>query len=155
MYWPELDLQSWKRLSYAPLERSALMPRSIHRPDSLVDINNIAYGVVMIPDLSVFRLLDDAISPVSGGRQPMTALANQVEGYLRRRPNALVSQGAQVPDVPGVALADYSMTSQGNLQADGSRDRLGAKRRQRPSTSKMATPLKREISSSHAARQSR
>lgn len=116
VYWPDVDLQAWGRLDYTPLQRSELMPRTINRPDALVDINNIAYGVVMIPDLSVFRLMDDVISPVSGGRQPMTALADNVEAYLRRRPNPLISQGAQVPDVPGVALADYSMTSQGNLQ---------------------------------------
>jgi hypothetical protein len=116
VYWQELDLNSWQQLEYTPLQRSALMPRSIHRPNSLIDINNIAYGVVMIPDLSIFRLMDDVISPVSGGRQPMTAFADNVEAMFRRRPNALVSQGAQVADVPGVALADYSMTSQGNLQ---------------------------------------
>jgi hypothetical protein len=143
VYWPELDLRSWQRLNYTPLERSVLMPRSIHRPDSLIDINNIAYGVVMIPDLSVFRLMDDVISPVSGGRQPMTALADRVEGFLRRRPNALVSQGAQVADVPGVALADYSMTSQGNLQRmDRAIDwvqRAGSAIDQQ-----LATPLKRE-----------
>lgn len=116
VYWPEVDLGAWQRLQYTPLNRSALLPRSINRPEALVDINNIAYGVVMIPDLSIFRLLDDAIAPVSGGRQPMTAMADNVEAYLRKRPNPLVSQGALVPDVPGVALADYSFTSQGNLQ---------------------------------------
>ena len=143
VYWPEMDLRSWQRLEYTPLERSALMPRSINRPDSLIDINNIAYGVVMIPDLSIFRLMDDVISPVSGGRQPMTALADKVEGFLRRRPNPLVSQGAQVPDVPGVALADYSMTSQGNLQRmDRAIDWV-----QHAGTAidqRLATPLKRE-----------
>jgi len=116
VYWGDVDLQAWERLQYTPLEQSALLPRSINRPDALIDINNIAYGMVMIPDLSIFRLMDDVISPVSGGRQPMTAMADNVESFLRKRPNALVSQGAMVPDVPGVVLADYSFTSQGNLQ---------------------------------------
>ncbi|MBL8849043.1 MAG: alkaline phosphatase family protein [Planctomycetaceae bacterium] len=116
VYWPDVDLQAWRRLTYTPLERSTLMPRSIHRPSALIDINNIAYGAALIPDMSIFRLMDDAISPISGGRQPMTALADNFEGFLRKRRNPLVSQVAQVPDVPGVALADYSVTSQGNLQ---------------------------------------
>jgi len=143
VYWNDVNLQAWQRLNYTPLDRSLLLPRSINRPEALIDINNIAYGVVMIPDLSIFRIMDDVISPVSGGRQPMTAMADNVEGFLRRRPNPLVSQGAMVPDVPGVALADYSFTSQGNLQRmDRAIDWV-----QNAGTAidqKLAAPLKRE-----------
>jgi hypothetical protein len=143
VYWNDVNLQAWQRLDYTPLDRSLLLPRSINRPEALIDINNIAYGVVMIPDLSIFRIMDDVISPVSGGRQPMTAMADNVEGFLRRRPNPLVSQGAMVPDVPGVSLADYSFTSQGNLQRmDRAIDWV-----QNAGTAidqKLAAPLKRE-----------
>lgn len=116
VYWNDVDLQAWDRLKYTPLRQSQLIPRTINHPGSATDLNNISYGAVMLPDLSPFRILDDVISPLSGGRQPVMALADNVEGFFRRRTNPLISQAAQVPDVPGVALADYSWTSQGNLQ---------------------------------------
>ena len=114
--WEELDLGAWDALEYSPLDRSELLPRSIHDPDSMLDVNNLAYSAASIGDLSVVRLLDDVVSPLSGGREPVTGAVERTEAFVRRRPNARISQVAQVPNVSGLSLADYSFTSQGNLQ---------------------------------------
>ena len=116
VYWDQVDLQAWRPLEYRQLSSSALLPRSINRPGKVLDLNNIAYGVATIPDLSVFRIMDDVVSPLSGGRQPVSTLVERTESFFRRRPDQVVAQGARVPDVTGVSLADYSLTSQGNLQ---------------------------------------
>lgn len=116
VYWSDVDLQAWRRLNYTPLKQSGLLPRSIHQPETPLDLNNIVYSLAILPDLSVFRIMDDVISPLSGGRQPVTSMVDGAEAFLRKRPNPILSFGARVPDVPNVALADYSMTSQGNLQ---------------------------------------
>ncbi len=116
VYWDQVDLQAWRPLTYRELSRSALLPRTIHRPGQPLDINNIAYGLATIPDMSVFRIMDDVVSPLSGGRQPVSTLVEKTEAFFRRRPDPVVAQGAQVPDVTSVSLADYSLTSQGNLQ---------------------------------------
>lgn len=116
VYWDEVDLRAWRALPYQELSRSELLPRSINRPGHVLDLNNLAYGLATIPDMSVFRIMDDVVSPLSGGRQPVTAMVERTEAFFRRRPGQVVAQGARVPDVTGVALADYSFTSQGNLQ---------------------------------------
>lgn len=116
VFWRELDLGAWRRLDYTPLERSRLLPRSIHNPSHGLDLNNLAYDVASVSDLSVFRLLDDVVSPLAGRRDTVTGLVERSESFFRKRDEVLVAQGARVPDVPGLALADYSVTSQGNLQ---------------------------------------
>jgi arylsulfatase A-like enzyme len=116
VYWRELDLNAWGRLRYTPLTPSELLPRSIHDPDRGLDLNNVAYDVASVTDLSVFRLMDDVVAPLAGKRDTVTGLVERTESYFRRRDDVLVAQGARVPDVPNLALADYSFTSQGNLQ---------------------------------------
>jgi hypothetical protein len=116
VYWDDVDLQAWQALPYRELTQSRLLPRTIHQPEKPLDLNNLAYGLATIPELSVFRIMDDVISPLSGGARPLTALVERTDAFFRSRPDEVLAQGARVPDVPNVALADYSVTSQGNLQ---------------------------------------
>lgn len=116
VYWEEVDLRAWQPLTYRELSRSELLPRTIHHPEKPLDLNNLAYGLATIPELSIFRIMDDVISPLSGGARPITTLVERTDAFFRRQPQAVLAQGARVPDVPNVALADYSVTSQGNLQ---------------------------------------
>ncbi len=116
VFWEEVDLGAWNAIDYSPLDRSRLLPRSIHDPDSMLDVNNLAYSAASLADLNVVRLLDDVVAPLAGGRQPVTGVVDGTEAYVRRRPNQRVSQAAHVPNVSGLSLADYSFTSQGNLQ---------------------------------------
>ena len=115
VHWEDVDLGAWRPLQYQPLERSDLLPRSVHDPHRFSDLNNLAYDVAIIGDWSVFRLLDDVVAPVAGSRRYVTRSVERSESFFRKRPDQWVSRGARVPDVPGLALSDYTFTSQGNL----------------------------------------
>jgi hypothetical protein len=116
VYWQDVDLGAWQALTYVPLSSSDLKPMSINSPNRAFDLSNIAYGVTTLGDLTVFRLADDIMSPVAGDRRYVQGAVERTEAFFRRRPQELVSQGSRVPDVSGISLTDYSVTSQGNLQ---------------------------------------
>ncbi len=116
VYWSEVDLGGRQRLPYIPLRASELLPRSINNPNAPLDLNNVAYDLATVGDLSVLRLLDDVISPLTRQPDTFTQVAESAESFFRRRPQLLVAEAGRVPDVTNLALADYSLTSQGNLQ---------------------------------------
>src|SRR5262249_27164448 len=67
MFWEEFDLHAWQPLNYTPAPEYEHMPLSMNRPGSGWDINNITYNAISIGDWSVFRLIDDVLSPVNPG----------------------------------------------------------------------------------------
>ena len=115
VHWEDVDLDAWRPIPYEPLDRSDLLPRSVHDPNRFGDLNNLAYDVATIGDWSVFRLLDDVVAPVAGGRRYVTRSVERSETFLRGRPAEWISGGARVPNVSGLALSDYTVTSQGNI----------------------------------------
>lgn len=116
IHWYEVDLDAWHPLVYRPIEAYEHMPRSVNRPGSFFDLNNIAYNALSVADLSVLRIVEDAIEPLAPGDQRLTEAFDAAEQRLRDTPLEPLAGVAHVLDVPGVALADYSATSQGNLK---------------------------------------
>lgn len=123
VYWEDVDLQAWKPLEYEALEPHANMPFTINRPSSPFDLNNIAYDLMTLSDVSVLRLFDDVLFPLSNGDPPITSTIELIENRTRASRQAWLAQGVTALNVSGVAVGDYSMTSLGNLQrADGAID---------------------------------
>lgn len=147
-YWRQVDLQAWRPLDYTPADPYQSVPKSINDPASGWDLNNMAYNAMTVTDWSVFRLFDDMASAVTPGQ---TRINERVERLDREAPQKTrkpwVGTGLQALNVPGTALADYSMTSTGNLmrveksidwlQERGARIKNGVSEeiRKRPSTS--------------------
>jgi hypothetical protein len=116
IYWQDVDLKAWHPLRYSPLLRSDFSPRSINDPTHPLDLNNLAYNVAALGEKSVFRLLDDVISPLAGSRRYVTRTIETAERHFRRQPDEWISEGSRVADLPHLTVTDYSFTSQGNLQ---------------------------------------
>lgn len=123
MYWRDFDLRAWQPLDYAPLSEHEHMPLTINRPNSGLDLNNVAYNVIAIGDWSVFKLVDDALSPLTPGRTRVNQTVDQLDRRVNHVDKVWVANGASALNVPEVTLSDYSLTSLGNLKrADGAVD---------------------------------
>src|SRR5262245_2296511 len=84
MFWEEFDLHAWQPLNYTPAPEYDHLPLSMNRPGSGWDINNITYNAISIGDWSVFRLIDDVLSPVNpGSRTKKKRLVEPVEANER------------------------------------------------------------------------
>lgn len=116
VYWQDVDLQAWKSLNYAPVTAYAQQPRTINHPSSPYDLNNMAYNVLSVGELSVFRLFDDVLSPLTDGTQPIAAKIDEVDQRVRRSRKHWVVEGAQALNIPEATVGDYSFTSLGNLK---------------------------------------
>ncbi|MCY2964500.1 MAG: alkaline phosphatase family protein [Planctomycetota bacterium] len=115
-YWRDVDLRAWRTLQYTPIDPYGNLPSSINNPSSGWDLNNIAYNAMTVGDWSIFRLLDDVASPAVPGQ---THIDDRLEKLDREAPQRTrrpwIGTGIQALDIPGTAVADYSMTSTGNL----------------------------------------
>lgn len=116
MYWRDFDLRAWGPLAYTPIDVYAHQPLSINQPFSGWDLNNVAYDAMAVGDWSVFRLVDDLLSPLTPGRTRVNQTVEKVDQRISRNRRQWVGDGVQALNVPGVALADYSPTSAGNLK---------------------------------------
>ena len=117
MDWADYDLDGWRSVTYRPLPTFAAQPVSIHDPNSGWDLNNIAYNLISISDWSVFRLVDDVASLAIPGRVTVTqSVVDSVDTKARRADRPWVRDAAPAVNIPGVTLADYSLTSLGNLK---------------------------------------
>ncbi len=116
VYWRDVDLRAWQSLQYSPLERYEHLPLTVNHPSSPFDLNNIAFNILTISELSVFRLFDDILSPLSMGEDRLTRAIEQVDQRIRHVDHNWVVEGAQAIDFPDIALSDYSITSLGNLK---------------------------------------
>jgi hypothetical protein len=107
MFWEDFDLRAWQPLSYTPSAEYGHMPLSINQPNSGWDINNITYNAISIGDWSVFRLVDDVLSPINpGSRVKKKQLLDPVEAEEprtaeSRRPR---NNGFEDLKVPGISL---------------------------------------------------
>lgn len=116
LYWRDLDLRAWGPLKYTPTEVYDHQPLSINQPASGWDLNNVAYDAMAIGDWSVFRLIDDILSPLTPGRTKVTQTVEKVDRRISHNRRRWVGDGVQALNVPGVSLSDYSPTSAGNLK---------------------------------------
>lgn len=115
LYWRDVDLRAWEAIPYLPAAPYEHLPWTMNRPDSGWDLNNIAYNVIALGDISVLRLFDDVLSPLTGGRQPIVSTFEETETRLWGI-NQPVGEAGRVLDLSGVTLSDYSQTSVGNIQ---------------------------------------
>lgn len=128
LYWADVDLQAWAALEYTPLPASPDLPWSVNRPDSPLDLNNIAYNALSIGDWSPMRLADDALFPFTRGHGPLMRFVDRADERLRHVPFRPVGEGFEALDLTEVALADYSLSSLGNIKRiDNSVDWLQAR----------------------------
>ena len=119
-YWRDVDTHAWSPLSYEPMAPYEHLPLTINHPNSRYDLNNAVYNVISLGDISVLRLFDDVISPLSSGRHRMTQSVESADIRWRKSDRRWVGEGDEAFNVSGVSLSDYSVTSTGNLKrADG------------------------------------
>lgn len=117
MTWSDYDLGGWGRICYTPKPEYGAQPISVNDASRFLDLNNVAYNLISISDWSVFRLVDDAASLVVPGRiTPTQSVVDRVDRRARRAARPWVRDAAPAVDMPGVALADYNLTSLGNLK---------------------------------------
>lgn len=115
VYWSDVDLAAWRRISYSPLPAFEHQPLTSNHPQSPFDINNVAYNLMAIGDWRVARLFDDMLSPLSGGSRWILGSIEQAEMSVRHRGPDWAAEAVSVLDISGLSLADYSVTSLGNL----------------------------------------
>ena len=102
VYWNDVDLHAWRPLSYTPSAEYEHLPLSMNHPYSGWDINNITYNALSIGDWSVFRLVDDVLSPLSPGRSKSRKPAEPADSPTvagRSRPDRKGVDGFSVPSV--------------------------------------------------------
>jgi arylsulfatase A-like enzyme len=116
MYWRDFDLRAWRPLVYTPIQVYGHTPFSINDSNNGWDLNNIAYDAMAIGDWSVFRLVDDLLSPFTPGRTKVDRTIQRAERRVSHNRRPWVGDGVQALNVPEVSLSDYSFTSVGNLR---------------------------------------
>ena len=121
VYWSQVDLDAWNKLDYKPRANSKLKPITVNHPSSPYDLNNIVHNLLSVGDLTVFRVADDVLTPLSGGFLTPGRFVERSESSLRHNRRRWLSEAVATLDISGISMADYSATSQGNLQRmDGS-----------------------------------
>lgn len=116
VYWSDVDLGAWQPLKYTALEPYEHLPISINRPSSPLDLNNLVYNALSIPDINVIRVFDDVLAPLSPGERPIIRSVERTDHFVRNRAPRWIGEAVEVLDLPGMSLGDYSLTSLGNLK---------------------------------------
>jgi len=116
IYWDDLDLKAWQKLSYQGLPQYEHMPTKAHDENSPFDIHNIAYSLFSISDFNALRILDDAISPLDNGRPVLTQSVEWAEAKLRWSGIPAVRDAEDALDVSTTTIGDYSPFSVGNIK---------------------------------------
>ena len=116
VFWNEVDLNAWHALKYDPQPEFAERPWTVNHPSSPFDLNNIVYNALTVPEWNVFRLADDAFSPLTGGRRTIVESVEKMDWHLRHHRLRWVAEGAKALNIPEAAPGDYSPYSLGNLQ---------------------------------------
>ena len=115
LYWQDLDLQAWSEIPYQPAASYEHLPWTMNRPDSPFDVSNIAYNLISIGDISVWRIFDDVLSPLTDGKEYVIGTIEETEQSVWRI-NEAGGEATTAIDLSGMALSDYSQTSIGNLK---------------------------------------
>lgn len=115
VFWDSVDLKAWQPVSYEPVSEYPDQPLTINHPASPYDLNNVAYNAVLFTELSVFRIMDDVISPLTRGRRPFMTTTDRVDSALRHHRSEWVSESANVIDLTNATFWDYQLTSQTNM----------------------------------------
>jgi arylsulfatase A-like enzyme len=116
IYWDDLDLKAWQKLSYNGLPQFEHMPLTVHHPNSPFDVHNIAYDLFSISDFNALRIVDEGISPVTNGRPIATKSVEWAEKKLRRSGIPALRDAEDSLDVSTTTIGDYSPTSVGNVK---------------------------------------
>ena len=115
IHWRDVDLQAWQPLEYKPNERSSRKPFSINRPDNMVDLNNTLYNAAAFSDVSIFRVFDDVLFPLSKDR-PVSRRVERFDARFRNTDREWIAEGVRVLNVSEASVSDYSTSSLGNMQ---------------------------------------
>ncbi len=116
VFWEDVDLEAWQPLWYGERERYPHLPKSINRPGSFFDLNNIAYNAISVMDLNIWKLADTALCPITKRKRCVSDFMDRTDRYCRTHCRQWFAQAVAVLDVPGVAVYDYNLTSIGNLK---------------------------------------
>jgi arylsulfatase A-like enzyme len=116
VFWDSVDLKAWQPVSYEPVAEYPDQPLTINHPASPYDLNNVVYNGLLFTELSLFRIMDDVISPLTRGRRPFTLATDRVDLALRHHRSEWVSESANVIDLTNATIWDYQITSQTNLR---------------------------------------
>ena len=116
VFWDSVDLKAWQPVSYQPVTEYPDQPLTINHPASQYDLNNVMYNALLFTELSVFRIMDDVVSPLTRGRHPFMTATDRVDLALRHHRSEWVSESANVVDLTNATIWDYQITSQTNLR---------------------------------------
>jgi len=116
VFWSDVDLQAWNAINYQPSKPYAHQPLSVNQPDSPLDLNNILHNIMTLGDVSVLRLADDLLLPFRGPSPGMADRVEQLEANMRRGGKDWAADVVRTLDLSGTSLADYSVTSTGNIK---------------------------------------
>lgn len=116
VFWDDLDLQAWQPIDYRPVKNYAHQPITVNHPGSPFDLNNVVYNALTLGELNVLRLLDDTFMPNRPKNSGTADKVEEFELYVRRSSREWAAEGIRMLDVSGISLADYSLTSKGNLK---------------------------------------
>ncbi|HUG17684.1 MAG TPA: alkaline phosphatase family protein [Planctomycetaceae bacterium] len=115
LYWKDLDLRAWQAIPYEPAAPYEHLPWTIDRPDSPLDFNNIAYNLISIGDISVWRIFDDVLAPLTDDKEIVIGTIEEIEQKTWKI-NEASGEAVMAIDLSGMSLGDYSQTSIGNLK---------------------------------------
>jgi arylsulfatase A-like enzyme len=116
VYWDDLDLKAWNKLSYYGLPQYEHMPFTVHNPNSPLDAHNIAYNLLTISDINALGVLDTAISPLDGGRPVFTRSVEWAESKLRKSGIPALRDAEDALDVSTTTIGDYTPLTVGNFK---------------------------------------
>ncbi|MFM9961252.1 MAG: alkaline phosphatase family protein [Planctomycetaceae bacterium] len=116
VFWDSVDLKAWQPVRYQPVPEYPEQPLTINHPASPYDLNNVTYNALLVTELSLFRIMDDVISPLTRGRRPFMTATDRVDLAVRHHRSEWVSEGANVIDLTNTTIWDYQITSATNLR---------------------------------------
>ena len=116
-FWDDYDLHAWRQPAYQPVPEFEHRPWSINRPLSAFDLHSITYNLLSLGELNVFRMIDDALSPiVPEHRRFVSGFVDRTDLKIRRISPRWLSDAVRALNVPETTLTDYSYTSLGNMK---------------------------------------